>query len=106
MKRIFLLALGALALATSAKAGFREQYAISSGDIKASTIYEFNEYCDPEHIADPDGIIRGFQTDAVASYWGRAETAQEIDQFVNIAWHEMYLRLKLLVSVKGHSPNS
>ncbi len=102
MKLSFLLALGALACAGSVKAAVNEEAAIQQGKAIGISFWQtFDGQIDPEHVPLDQDLIRGFQEGAVIC---GAETSQEIDQYVNIAWHQMYLKLKLLVSVQGHRP--
>jgi hypothetical protein len=102
MKRIFLLGLGACALAVNAKANVDKRGALLFGDMEAESRYSVYHETDPEHISDADEIIWSFQGHAVVN---GATTPEEIDQFTHIAWHEMYLKLKLLLSVQGHQPS-
>lgn len=101
MKRILLTMLGALAVASSAQAKLDERSAKWYGSNEAQLGYSCDGWDDPEHIPNPYEIVAHLQAFAVSS---GAETPEEIDQFTHIAWHEMYLKLKLLLSVAGHSP--
>jgi hypothetical protein len=102
MKRISLTILTAGALALNAKANVDERGALLFGDMEAESRYSVYHETNPEHIMDADEIIKGFQGHAIVN---GAQTPEEIDQFVYIAWHEMYLKLKLLLSVQGHKPS-
>ena len=105
MKQILILLLGALACVGSAKAGVNEYYALDSGKCWAAAKYKIEMQCygsvDAEHIRDAQQTVVDLQAEAVAT---GARTPEEIDQYVNIAWHEMYLELKALTSVQGHKP--
>ena len=105
MKRIFLLILAAVALAGNVQAEVDQHYALICGDSWAAAEYEtdldYHIQPDPEHIENAQHKIRDLQSSALMS---GAQSPEEIDQFVYVAWHEMYLKLKLLISVEGHPP--
>src|ERR1700752_1546931 len=93
MKQIFLLALGALALATiNSEAFVDSNNAQRIGDLRGRIIYAEHPNIDPKHIDDADTentananrTVEVFHDDAVR--FG-AENPEEIDQFVKIAWY-------------------
>lgn len=101
MKQIFLLILAAGALANNAQAYVNTDEAKSWGECTAIGYRRTFVYVDPEHIPFGAEMVAELQNKAVL--YG-AQTPEEIDQFVRIAWFEMYQKLKLLASVEDHKP--
>src|SRR6266446_6864131 len=101
MKRIFLLALCAVVLAVNLKA---QQVIIHSslpaekpalaavicGCRAADAIVIVYGDVDPEHIPSVENLVRYFQNQAIS---GGAQNAEEIDQFVKLAWRALYTHL-------------